>query len=129
LELIHHLALTASDLPASVDFYDGLLAHFDCARTHADERLAVWQRPGFELIVYAAREGLRDRRHQIYQPGFHHLALRAVCRAGVDAIQAWLLATGVRVLDSPREYPDYSPRYYAVFFLDPDGMKLEVVHE
>jgi hypothetical protein len=24
---------------------------------------------------------------------------------------------------------DYSPGYYAVFFLDPDGLKLEVVHQ
>ncbi len=27
----------------------------------------------------------------------------------------------------PREY-DYSPGYFAVFFHDPDGIKLEIVH-
>ena len=31
------------------------------------------------------------------------------------------------ILDAPREYPKYEPGYYAVFFLDPDGLKLEYV--
>ena len=34
---------------------------------------------------------------------------------------------GGRVTDPPREY-DYVPGYYAAFFTDPDGLKLEVVH-
>ena len=33
-----------------------------------------------------------------------------------------------RVLDAPAEYPEYGEDYYAVFFADPDGMKLELVH-
>ncbi|MBM4258770.1 MAG: hypothetical protein FJ147_23070 [Deltaproteobacteria bacterium] len=36
-------------------------------------------------------------------------------------------ANGGKILDPPKEY-DYSPGYYAVFFTDPDGIKLEVVH-
>ncbi len=32
------------------------------------------------------------------------------------------------VLGAPAEYPEYGPDYYAVFFTDPDGMKLELVH-
>ena len=31
------------------------------------------------------------------------------------------------ILDPPQEYA-YTPGYYAVFFADPDGMKLELVH-
>ena len=30
--------------------------------------------------------------------------------------------------DSPREYPEYRPGYYAVFFEDPDRLKIEVAH-
>ncbi|MBB5016059.1 VOC family protein [Rehaibacterium terrae] len=129
MTLVHHLALTAADLPASIAFYDGLLAHLGCRRTHADARLAVWQRPDFELIVYAARDGLREHRHRLYQPGFHHLALRAGRRDQVDAVHDWLRVHGMKVLDPPREYPQYAPGYYALFFLDPDELKLEVVHD
>ena len=30
--------------------------------------------------------------------------------------------------ETPREFPEYRPGYYAVFFEDPDRLKLEVVH-
>ena len=33
----------------------------------------------------------------------------------------------VPVLDAPAGYPEYGPHDYAVFFSDPDGMKLELV--
>jgi catechol 2,3-dioxygenase-like lactoylglutathione lyase family enzyme len=32
------------------------------------------------------------------------------------------------ILDPPTEYPAYGAGYYAVFFADPDGLKLEFVH-
>ena len=42
----------------------------------------------------------------------------------VDEVAGW-----ARDIESgPAEY-DYSPGYYAVFFYDPDGLKLEVVHQ
>jgi phosphatidylethanolamine-binding protein (PEBP) family uncharacterized protein len=28
----------------------------------------------------------------------------------------------------PADYPDYGTGYYALFFADPDGLKLEFVH-
>jgi hypothetical protein len=31
------------------------------------------------------------------------------------------------ILDPPRDYPKYEHGYYAVFFLDPDGIQLEYV--
>jgi len=44
-------------------------------------------------------------------------------------ISAWSdRRIGATILDAPAEY-DYTPGYYAVFFADPDGLKLEVVHE
>jgi glyoxylase I family protein len=37
------------------------------------------------------------------------------------------VSQGGKILDAPREY-NYRPGYYSVFFTDPDGIKLEVVH-
>jgi hypothetical protein len=31
------------------------------------------------------------------------------------------------VATAPRYYPEYAPDYYATFFEDPDGIRLEVV--
>ena len=40
----------------------------------------------------------------------------------MDALQAFLEKQGVRIVDPADEYYE---DYYAVFFLDPDGIKLE----
>jgi glyoxylase I family protein len=65
--------------------------------------------------------------HRRRRPGFHHLALRARSRDDVDRLHAFLVREGITVLDPPAAYPKYGPGYYAVFFADPDGMKLELV--
>jgi hypothetical protein len=58
----------------------------------------------------------------------HHLALRTRTRADVDEFHRFLLREKLAVLDAPAEYPQYGPNYYAVFFADPDGIKLELAH-
>lgn len=80
----------------------------------------------FTLALQEAEPGRpgHDRR----APGFHHLAFHADDRADVDAFHRFLQESGIPVLDPPAEY-DYTPGYYAVFFADPDGLKLELVFE
>ena len=45
----------------------------------------------------------------------------------MDERAEWLRATGAEIESGPQEYV-YSLGYYAVFFYDPDGIKLEIVH-
>ena len=77
--------------------------------------------------------GLRERQsdagepHDRYALGLHHLALSAPSREAVDERARWLAEQGATIESGPKEY-DYSPGYYAVFFHDPDGIKLELVH-
>ena len=37
------------------------------------------------------------------------------------------MASGATIESPPREF-DYMPGYYAVFFFDPDGIKLEILN-
>lgn len=78
-----------------------------------------------------ARPESRDRKHDRYAPGLHHMAFSAASRADVDATYEILQEMGAHVFDPPAEYggEEYLPGYYAVFFADPDGLKLEVVHQ
>jgi glyoxylase I family protein len=53
-------------------------------------------------------------------------------KAKVDQVHAAMLAAGAEVLDAPADYsgqPGYGQGYYAAFYADPDGMKVEVVYE
>jgi glyoxylase I family protein len=56
------------------------------------------------------------------------VAFSAESRAQVDALARDIESFGGCVLHPPREYPEYTQGYYAVFLTDPDGIKLEFAH-
>ena len=51
-------------------------------------------------------------------------------RADIDRMHRLLVSINANVLDPPAEYPQYNDGkgYYAVFFDDLDGLKLECVY-
>jgi catechol 2,3-dioxygenase-like lactoylglutathione lyase family enzyme len=83
---------------------------------------------GAILGLRDAETRYREERAERARPGLHHLALKARDRATVDELHAHLVSAGHTVLDPPAFYPQYGTPYYALFFADPDGTKLEVVH-
>lgn len=124
---LDHVDLTAIDLARSTDFYALVLGELDFSRVEHPSYVAFSNgrmNVGLRQASAAGRESAHDRT----RPGLHHLALRARRRADVDALHSFLAGHGVTVLDPPSEYPQYGPDYYAVFFADPDGLKLELVH-
>ena len=54
-------------------------------------------------------------------------AFEASSREVVDERLRWAREQGMEIENDPKEY-DYRPGYYAGFFYDPDGIKLEIVH-
>lgn len=121
-----------TDLARSSRFYDRVLGKLGFQRLDALGAgapcwgLADPDDGHFNIALQQAFPGLpaHDRRG----PGLHHVAFHADSRADVDAFHTFLVEADLPVLDPPAEY-DYTPGYYAVFFPDPDGMKLEVVFE
>jgi catechol 2,3-dioxygenase-like lactoylglutathione lyase family enzyme len=79
-------------------------------------------------IVRANGRGA-GRPHDRYAPGLHHVAWGVESRSAVDRMHYVVRSIGARVLDAPADYPQYNNGngYYAVFFADPDGLKLECV--
>ena len=65
--------------------------------------------------------------HDSYAPGLHHFCLRVEGEADVDRTASALRARGIEASE-PRYYPEYAPDYYATFFADPDGVRLEVTN-
>lgn len=129
---INHLRLSVRDVVATERFYGPLLGLLGYTQVPRDDDGRAWGRPAPEggtqwLIFTPAAAEHRDAPHDLAAPGFHHLALNATDRAQVDAVHRLLRERGAEILDAPAEY-DYEPGYYAVFFRDPSGFKLEVVH-
>ncbi len=129
--LVHHIDLTVTDLDASRRFYDAVLGFIGYTRADDHPHGSDWDWRGdgpFHSIGIVRFGGAAaDRAHDRYSPGLHHIAWTADDRADVDALHALLVGIGATVLDPPAPYPRYGPDYYALFFVDPDGMKLEFV--
>ena len=134
-EAIDHLDLVVSDFDRSLAFYSELLRPLGYVR----QSEIVGERS--EKVVYIGREGgfgsvslraVQSDAHEVpydrYAIGIHHIAFSATGRAQVDERAEWLRAGGHTIESGPKEY-DYTPDYYAVFFYDPDGIKLEIVHK
>lgn len=124
---IHHIDLTVSDLERSTNFYDRWLPRMGFVRIAAAPEGPLWKGQ-CEIGLQAARIDAVNRHHDRYGAGLHHLAFAAPSREAVDALHAELKAADVVVLDPPAQYEHYAPGYYATFFLDPDGVKLEWVY-
>ncbi len=124
---VHHVIVNVRDLGRSRGFYEWLMPRLGYA--------AIWELPdsvgfmgpiGSFWIKQSAPEFAADTFHKD-RVGLCEVAFRANTREEVDALGRDLQARGVVLIEGPRDY-DYVPGYYAVFFPDPDGMKLELVH-
>jgi catechol 2,3-dioxygenase-like lactoylglutathione lyase family enzyme len=132
---INHLALTVLDLDRSTVFYDKVLGLMGYARVQVPEatqqamktRLLAWASPNGSVTLRPAKGESARQRHDRDAPGLNHLAFNAENRADVHRMHELLVTIGARILDPPAEYA-YFPGYYAAYFLDPDGIKIEFVH-
>ncbi len=62
-----------------------------------------------------------------HRPNATCLAFSAPARDDVDRIAAVAHAAGAGAFEPPGPCPEYTETYYASFFEDPDGNRLEVV--
>ncbi|MGC1778210.1 MAG: VOC family protein [Xanthobacteraceae bacterium] len=120
---IDHLVLSVGDFARSKEFYGKLLRFLSFRLKHDYEGMAGWSN-GKTLFWIAAADA-EDRKHKYRKDdiGFHHYAFELASRKDVDALGAFLKDNAMTVVDPPGEY--YGHSYYAVYFTDPDGMKLE----
>jgi glyoxylase I family protein len=132
---MNHIALTASDLERSARFYDQVLGFLGYARVEVRQQtqqlmktpLLAWASPHGSVTLRPAKGESASARHDRNAPGLNHFVFNADGRADVDRMHEMLKSIGAQILDAPAEYP-YGPGYYAVYFTDPDGVKLEFVY-
>ena len=141
---LSHIDISVGYPDKSIPFYEALFTSIGYRRWQFDgpdwsgdnPRRAAWSiqysdGSTFGVEVRPSRAGSRDRRYDRYEPGPHHIAFHAESEAAVARAHQAIVAIGGEVLDSPKEYgghPAYGEQYYAVFFADPDGVKLEVCY-
>jgi glyoxylase I family protein len=121
--MLDHLRLTVRDVEASRALYDPVMRCLGFEPVGREDDGVAWGRGEQWLILTPAT---RDGAHDAAAPGLHHIAFTAGSRDVVERAHALAVSAGAEILDPPQEF-DYEPDYYATFFRDPDGFKLEVV--
>lgn len=125
---IDHIYITVSDLQRSESFYDRVLVETLGFRKNAftlggDPHIQYFNRH-FGYVLRPSRSGAG---HDSYAPGLHHLCLRVESIAEVVAVADQLRARGVEASKASL-HSEYAPDYWATFFTDPDGIRLEVTN-
>ncbi len=125
---IDHIYITVSDMARSEAFYDRVLRDALGFRKKSvvlggDTHIQYYNRH----FGFAIRPARADTPHEPYAPGLHHFCFRVDSVADVAAVADQLRAAGVNATEA-QNYPEYAPDYWATYFSDPDGVRLEVTN-
>jgi catechol 2,3-dioxygenase-like lactoylglutathione lyase family enzyme len=134
--IIDHIQITVKDLQKAEKFYDQFLPIIGFDRNKKVS--AFIESHDFYVIEYthellafaitSPRETFKNETIHRRKPGaLHHLAFKAASRAEVDNAYQQLLKIGAIVVSPPQIHPEYSDKYYAVYFKDTENIKYEIV--
>ena len=76
---------------------------------------------------FVLRRARTTTAHKPYSAGLHHFCLRVESVADVKSVAEKLFQDGIEAT-AAKLYPEYAPDYWATFFSDPDGIRLEVTN-
>jgi len=124
---IDHIYITVSDLERSEAFYDRVMKVLGFQKNRFqlnDEQHVQYFNRYFGYVLRPARSAIA---HNPYAPGLHHFCLRVEGENDVHEAARRLKEQNISVSE-PRRYPEYAPDYCAVYFSDPDGLRLEITN-
>ncbi len=125
---IDHIYITVSDLARSEHFYD--LAFLKTLGFQKN-KFALGGDPHVQYFNrhfgYVLRPSRSGDKHDSYAPGLHHFCLRVDSATDVAAVATRLRALGIEA-SKAKLYPEYAHDYWATFFTDPDGLRLEITN-
>lgn len=121
--VIDHVDLRVSDIIAARPFYDAFLKAFG---------FRGQRQPNGDIVYYRVAERRVQEAVALIQSTGHianeaRLAFHAANTEDVDRIAGIALGAGARAFEAPGWCPEIAERYYAAFFEDPSGNRLEVV--
>lgn len=125
---IDHIYVAVSDLARSEAFYDRVLLDALGFRKNKftlgnDPHIQYFNRH-FGFVLRPART---TDAHNPYAPGLHHVCLRVDSIADVQTVSTQLRAGGIEA-SAAAPHIEYATDYWATFFSDPDGLRLEVTN-
>jgi catechol 2,3-dioxygenase-like lactoylglutathione lyase family enzyme len=127
---LYHVQINVRDAGRSLPFYKALLGYLEYRTVHESDTVAGFSGRGADIWIMVAHPAHAGHGFHRKRPGLNHVAFRVERRDEVDRFRDEFMTPHRlgALYDTPRNFPEYRPGYYAVFFEDPDRLKLEVAH-
>ena len=126
---LNHVQLHISDRTRSFPFYRDLLEYLGFDVVREDERSLGMRGSGADIWLKETHESRKEKGYHRKNTGLNHIAFRVNSKRDVDRFhEEFLIPRNITPLyGPPRSYPEYTPTYYAIYFEDPDRIKVEVM--
>jgi|GEM_PF-246370 len=128
---IGHIILNVKDFNQSELFYDKLLTGIGFNIDHVDEgdygKMKSYKQGEHNLWVRFDKQNKSEP--FVRNVGLDHLAFEVKSKNEVDNIFNLVKELDVRITREPKMYPEYTSKYYAFYFRDPNGIPLEIFIE
>jgi catechol 2,3-dioxygenase-like lactoylglutathione lyase family enzyme len=124
---IHHIELYVSDLEQSMEFWSWFLSDLGYDLYQKWDKGKSYKLEESYIVFVQTEEKYMEIPYHRCGVGLNHLAFHADSREEVDVMTEKLIHRGINILYEDRHPFAGGEDYYAVFFEDPDRIKVEFV--
>ncbi|MBT3584888.1 MAG: methyltransferase domain-containing protein [Halobacteriovoraceae bacterium] len=125
---LDHIYFSVRDLKCSEEFYDRIMPVLGFKKSSkpidGDEHIHYFCRH-YGISLRSANNGTPD--FDAYAPGLHHFCFRVDSKEDLQEIYLKLKENKIE-LAGPKLFKEYAEDYHAIFFNDPNGIRLEVTN-
>ena len=121
--LFDHIDLRVKNRETAQQFYSKILPEIGFRVDKSGEKWGLFEAEDSAGVDFFGFEEEAD-----HQPNGNRISFWAESREAVNRVAGVLRQAGAKNIEGPELCVEYSRGYYAVFFEDPDGNKLEVCH-
>lgn len=124
---LHHIEIYVKDLKKSDEFWSWLLLELGYKKYQSWDQGFSYILDKTYLVFVQVEARFSDADYHRCHVGLNHLAFDGGSQAFVDTITTKLETKGVTILYKDKHPYAGGKDYYAVFFEDPDRIKVEIV--
>ncbi|RFB14822.1 hypothetical protein DZB84_15435 [Bacillus sp. HNG] len=125
--LLHHIEIYVSDIKRTVDFLGWFLEALGYNPFQDWESGRSWKMDDTYIVFVQTEDRFLDIPYHRCRVGLNHLAFHASSRQHVDEVTSKLKERGINILYSKKHPFAGGDDHYAVYFEDPDRIKVELV--
>lgn len=124
---LSHVEINVTDYAKSISFYETILTPLNWKKLVSQKSHTTFSDGALKLVICPVEDKFRNSSFHRKQVGLNHLAFYANSKEQVDFMYSKiLLKNNIECLYEGTPKGDSS--YYAIYFEDPDRIKIEIVH-